>query len=266
MDRIQEAKYIYVDWQDKATATKIVESHDALLLEPIDVNTVEVDIVSYSKIDDGSAGQFAIRLESQTSDDPCVVLANGTLMPLLPVTDPVTGHRWWVEGKTWDKRKGYWLSDIYRGVGEVRIQIGSQTCRVKISTSSFTHQQLERYLTDFQTDFWELILDESSYITAPVQESHRTLLDATALRAITQFMESVGLVLQNPKVELREVQRLKPRKYVRPVPRTFMEMATRGITRSLTSRAYQESWDIPENRYAHYALRKVYRLYMKSSG
>jgi hypothetical protein len=258
--RIHEAKYIQVIWQDQATARKVVESRDSLRLEPIDENTVEVDVVSYSRIDDGRAGQFAIRLDSQALDIPQVELGNGTLMNLLPVTDPVTGLRWWVEGKTWDKQRGHWLSDIYRGVGEVRIQVGSQSCRVKISTSTFTHQQLESYLTDFQTDFWELILDDFSYISAAAKKNHHSLLDETTLRAIARFIECVDLVLQNPKVELREVQRLKPRKDVRPVPRTFMEIATRGSARTMTSRAYQESLDLPENRYAHYALRKVYQI------
>lgn len=260
MGGIQEAKYIQVVWQDRATARKVVESHDSLRLEPIDENTTEVEIVSYSRIDDGTPGQFAVRLDSQSLDVPRVEQANGTSIDLLPLTDPVTGLRWWVEGKTWDKQRGRWLSDIYRGVGEVRIKVGLQSCRVKISTSTFTHQELERYLTDFQTDFWELILDDASYISAASKRSQQNLLDAATLRAIAKFVESVELVLQNPKVELREVQRLKPRKNVRPVPRTFMEMATRGNTRTLTSRAYQESLDLPENRYAHHALRKVYQI------
>lgn len=260
MGRIHEAKYIQVDWHDQETANSIKVSNDALVLESIDNNTVEVDVVCFSRFNDGSAGQFAIRLENHTADIPHVTLADGTSMPLRPVTAPDTGHRWWVEGKTWDKKKSYWCSDIFRGVGEVQIKIGSQTCRVKISTSTFTHQQLEQYLLDFQTDFLELIFDESSYINAPVQHNERTLLDKSALLAISRFVECTELVLKNPKVELREVQRLKPRKYVRPVPRTFMELATRGNTRSLTSRAYLESWDVPENRYAHYTVRKVYQI------
>jgi hypothetical protein len=257
---IQEAKYIQVIWKDQTAARKIVASHDSLRLNPINENTVEVEVVCYSRIDDGSAGQLAIRLGSQAVDVPRVELGNSASMDLLPVTDPVTGLRWWVEGKTWDKRRGRWLSDIYRGVGEVWLRVGVQFCRVKISTSTFTHQQLERYLIDFHTDFWELILDDSSYISAAARRSLQKLLDAATLHAITRFIECVELILKNPKVELREVQRLTPRKDVRPVPRTFMEMSTRGSTRTLTSRAYHESLDLPENRYAHYALRKVYQI------
>ena len=260
MGRIHEAKYIQVDWHDQETASSIKVSNDALVLESIDNNTVEVDVVCFSRFNDGSVGQFAIRLENHISDIPHVTLADGTSMPLRPVTAPDTGHRWWVEGKTWNKKNSYWCSDIYRGVGEVQIKIGSLTCRVKISTSTFTHQQLEQYLLDFQTDFLELIFDKSSYINAPVQHNESTLLDKTALLAISRFIECTELILKTPKVELREVQRLKPRKSVRPVPRTFMELATRGNARMLTSRAYLESWDVPENRYAHYAVRKIYQI------
>jgi len=262
MGRIQEAKYIKVDWQNRETANSIKVSDDALAIESIDDNTVEIDIVCFSSINDGSAGQFAIRLESQTTDIPHVKLGDGTSIALRPVTAPDTGHQWWVEGKTWDKKNGYWCSDIYRGVGEVQIKIGALVCRVNISTSTFTHQQLEQYLLDFKTDFLELIFDQSSYINAPVQHNERTLLDKTTLLAISKFIECTELLLENPKVELREVQQLRPRKSVRPVPRTFMELATRGNARLLTSRAYIESWDVPENRYAHYAVRKIYQITM----
>lgn len=260
MGRIREAKYIQVIWQDQTTARKIVESRDSLRLEPIDENTVEIEVVCYSQIDDGRAGQFAFRLDSQAFDVPRVELANGTSMALLAVIDPVTGLRWWVEGKTWDKQHSRWLSDIYRGVGEVQIKIGSHSCRVKVSSSKFSYQELEHYLRDFKTDFWELILDDSSYISAATKISKKNLLDEATLRSIAKFIECVESVLRKPKVELREAQSLKPRKDVRPVPRTFMEMSTRGSTRTLTSRAYQESWDLPENRYAHYALRRVYQI------
>lgn len=260
MGSIREAKYIQVIWQDQATAKKIVESHEALELELVDENTIQVEIVSYSQIDDGSQGQFAIRLDSQSDDVPRFVLENGSSMDLLPVSDPVTGFCWWVEGKTWDKLRGRWLSDIYRGAGQVWIQVGTHTCRVNISSSTFTHQQLECYLTDFQTDFWELVLDDTSYISGAAKRTQHNLLDEATLRAIAKFIECVDFVLQKPKVELREIQRLKPRKDVRPVPRTFMELSTRGSSRTLTSRAYQETLDVPENRYAHYALRKVYQI------
>jgi hypothetical protein len=115
MAGIQEAKNIHVFWQDKATARKIVESHDTLLLEPIDDITVEVDVVSYSEIDDGSAGQFAIRLDSQTLDIPSVKLANGTSMDLLPVTDLMSGLRWWgqISGECGFGYEGVFQPDLF---------------------------------------------------------------------------------------------------------------------------------------------------------
>ena len=260
MGIIHDAKYIQVVWQNRTTAKKVTESRDSLRLEEAGENTVEVEVVSYSQIDDGSSGQFAIRLDSQAADVPSVELGDGTTVSLVPAIDPATGIRWWVEGKTWDERRGHWLSDIYRGVGEVCIRVGIQSCRVKVSASTFTHQDLKQYLADFQTGFWELILDDASYTTGGARRNRQNLLDEATLRAISAFIKSVGSVLKNPKAELREVQHLKPRKEVRPVARTFMEMSTRGGSRMLTSRAYQESLDVPENRYAHYALRKVYQI------
>lgn len=260
MGGIREARYIQVIWQDQTSAKKLVESRDCLRLEPVDGTTVGVDVVSYSQLDSGQAGQFAIRLDSDAADVPRVELGDGTWMDLRPVTNPATGVRWWVEGRTWDDRGRRWLSDIYRGAGTVRIQAAAWTCLVRVSASTFTHAELERYLRDFQTGFWELILDDTSYLGAAARRDRQTLLDGTTLRAIGRFTECIDVILRSPKAELREVQRPKPRREVRPVARTFMEMAARGSGAMLTSRAYEESLDVPENRYAHHALRRVYQI------
>ena len=260
MGEILEAKYIHIIWQDKTTAKKIVESIDPLEIESIDLTTCQVDIVSYSKINDGSQGQFAIRLKNESTEVPYFILGNNTRLNLLPVHDPVTGICWWVEGKTWDNKSQRWLSDIYRGAGQVKIQVGSYSCLINISSSTFTHQQLEGYLRDFRSDFWELILDDSSYISGAAKHVQNGQVDEDTLQAIRKFIECINLILQKPKAELREIQCLKPQKEVRPVPRTFMELSTRGHSRTLTSRGYQESLDVPDNRYAHYILRRVYLI------
>ncbi len=260
MSSVLEAKYIHIIWQDKINARKIVESLDALELESVDDKTVKVEIVNYSRIEHGSQGQFAIRLASHSSDVPRFLLENGSTLDMHPVVDPITGQRWWVEGTKWDNQRERWLSDIYRGVGQVTIQMGANICIVNISSSTFSLQQLDSYLQDFRNDFWELILDESSYISGAAKQSQYNLVGKSILQAIPVFIAAVDRVLQKPKVELKEVQSLKPYREVRPVPRTFMELSTRGPSKMLTSRAYKESLDVPENRYAHYAVLKVFQI------
>jgi len=256
-----EAKYINIFWRDQSHAKKIVECDKPIDIEELSLNKYRLDAICYSTIDNDRAGQFAIRiLDKNVKQAPCFLLNDGNEIQLLPVNDPVTSRTWWIEGDTWDKRANRWQSRIYRSVGKVNLKIGSISCEIDISASTFSYDELELYLKCFRNDFWELILDESSYIRGAGKLTEYGQVDESALRAISKFIEHVEKILAKPKVELRETQRLEPRKKNKPVPRTFMELSTKGDGRFLTSRAHIESLDVPENRYIHYTVQKVYLI------
>jgi hypothetical protein len=256
-----EAKYVNITWHDKHTALKIVEAIQPIEVQSIDNNQFELDVINYSKIENGKQGILAFRLlDTKETARPYFLLEDGTKIELLPFKDNQTKKTWWIEGSSWDSKSRRWHSRIYRSVGAVSLHLLNSEYTIHISTSSFTSDQLEDYLVDFRNDLWELILDDSSYVKGAGKISQDDGVDEATLKAITQYLDNVALVLKKSKVELRESQELAPRKSVKPVPRTFMELVTKGDGKYLTSRATIESKDVPENRYVHYTLQRVYLI------
>ncbi|ELV8629684.1 hypothetical protein QNE64_002304 [Vibrio vulnificus] len=101
---------------------------------------------------------------------------------------------------------------------------------------------------------WELILDENSHITGDAKNSQVAAIDQEALSLVASILTNAQTILKKPKVELKEVQALKPAKEVRPVPRTFMEICAKGSRKHLTSRASEPSYNVPENQYVLYVV------------
>ena len=260
MNRVFEAKYINITWQDKDRALKIVESDQALEIIEASPIAFEIDVVSYSKIEGGKQGQLAFRMLNDETVTPYFKRASGKDLPLKSFKDNVSGKTWWVEGDNWDKISKRWQSNIYRSAGAATVQLGSVSCDVHISASTFTYEDLNQYLIDFRHDLWELILNDSSYIKGAGKLTGVDSVDKDSVNVIHDYISYVDEVLKNPKVELRELQKKLPRKKVKPVPRTFMELSSKGDTRFLTSRASIESLNVAENRYVLYTLERVYLI------
>ncbi|WP_299312918.1 DUF2357 domain-containing protein [uncultured Halomonas sp.] len=256
MDLPFEAKYINVIWHDKRHAKKVIESKVAIKLNYVKESHFALDVVNYSKIEYGKQGQFAVSFLDQSIDDePFFVLENGEKVKMIPVKDPITRKIWWIEGSDWDGSR--WHSRIYRSVGKAYLYIGCVKCEINISTSTFTHKDLELYLQDFRNDLYELILDDSSYIKGGGKLTDEVKIDGMMLLAISNLTDSVRDILSNLKVQLSETQHLMPRRKARPVPKTFVEISSKGYYRQLTSRSYKENYDISENRYVHFVVKRV---------
>lgn len=161
---------------------------------------------------------------------------------------------WWVEPAHWDAKQRVWRSEARRTAGQITFVIGNSTLKLDIDISEQTKSDLSRYLSDFKADLWELILDENSHITGDAKNSQVAAIDQEALSLVASILSNAQTILKKPKVELKEIQALKPAKEVRPVPRTFMEICTKGSRKHLTSRASEPSYNVPENQYVLYVV------------
>lgn len=262
MNPIIEVKYINVTWADKNTALSILKSEN-IQINFIDDLTYQIDAITYSKITERIPGQIAFHiLGDEKYTIPYFEINEQEQSHLIPITDNETSKVWWIENGTYDRKNKKRDSPICRHAGEVILNIANITCIVQINSSSFTYDDLRLYLDDFQNDFWYLILKENSYIRGERlrEDNQATLLDSSATKVISNFIDFVTKVINNPKKELREIQSLKEIKKVRPVPRTFMEIATKGYKKLLTSRDYRDSYNVAENKYIYYITDKIYIL------
>lgn len=254
-----EIKYIEVQWYDKETVTKVTESMVSLSTEYNDeIECFECETTIYPNTQE-LRGQLAVRFLVSKSVNPYIDLPNGEAQHLSPIKDIDTGITWWGVKDSWDKKNKYWRHTGINTAGTLKLILQEQECHVLIGSVDFTRDQLETYLSSFKDDLWELILDDSSSIQAD-RPSDGIGVNDEVIDCISHLISHAEKVQNNPKVELREIQTLKPRKAVKPVNRTFMELVSKTNQRYLTSRATTPSYNVAENRYVLFALERSYRI------
>ena len=254
-----EIKYIEVQWYDKETVTKVTESLNSLSPEYNDeIECFECETTIYPNTK-GLRGQLAVRFLNNKPVNPYIELPDGEALHLSPIKDIDTGKIWWILKNSWDKKNKYWRHIGINTAGTLKLILQEQACHVLIGSVDFTRDQLEIYLSSFKDDLWELILDDSSSIQADRPNGGIDVNDKV-IECIHHLISHAEKVLKNPKVELREIQTLKPRKVVKPVNRTFMELVSKTNQRFLTSRATTPSHNVAENRYVLFALERCYRI------
>lgn len=256
-----EVKYLDITWYDKNTVVSIIESFVPLKLEFEDtLKHFTCNTVIYPKSDGVKHGQLAFRLLTKSSSPPYFEGADGQRTPLKKVIDKDTGKTWWVEADVWLKDNKRWAGKAHRTAGNIKAYLSGQICQIVIGSFEFTAEQLNLYLADFKSDLWELILDENSYVTGKAKKVQDGGISEESIQLINNILSHAQNILKKPKSELREIQTLKPRKLVRPVNRTFMELATKGERKFLTSRATESSYNVPENRYVLFALQRIHKI------
>lgn len=261
MDAKFEIRFLDVTWYDRDTVLLIRESIVPLTVE-FDSKTQGFlcNTVIYPKVDGIKHGQLAFRFLTNDGCQPYIQALDGAKIPLKCIVDKESGKEWWIEGNYWIASDKCWDSKAYRTAGKLLVNLGEQHCQINIGSSEFTAQQLDRYLSDFKSDLWELILDEGSYVTGSAKKVLDGGVSEDTIHILSTVLEHAQRVLKNPKVELREIQALKPRKKVKPVNRTFMELVTTSGSLLLTSRATSPSYNVPENRYVLFVLERIYKI------
>jgi hypothetical protein len=256
-----EIKFLDVTWYDRDTVLLIKESIVPLKVEfDSETQIFLVNTVIYPKVDGIKHGQLAFRYLTNDSRQPHIQALDGAKISLKCILDKENDKEWWIEGNCWLTSDKCWDSRAYRTAGKLLVILGDQFCQINIGSSDFTAQQLDNYLSDFKSDLWELILDESSYVTGSAKKVLDGGVSEDSIHIISTVLEHAQQILKNPKAELREIQTLKSRKNVKPVNRTFMELATKSGNRLLTSRASTPSYNVPENRYVLFVLERIYKI------
>lgn len=261
MNPFFEIKYLELNWYDQKTLTKVTESLISLDTEYDEEHDLfRAETTIYPKVKGVKKGLLGIRFINQKSDTPYIEMPNGEKNYLTSIIDPETNLIWWIAKDRWIKEHKQWSSIAPNIVGTVRFILQGKPCEIAINGSDFTVDQLDQYLRTFKDDLWELILDESSAVQAKAKSAQTIGIGEDAIDCIAHLVDHAQKVLKNPKVELREIQTLKPRKEVKPVNRTFMELSTKSNQKFLTSRATEPSYNVSENRYVLFALERCYRI------
>lgn len=266
MQPIFEAKYLAIKWFDKDTVSSVTESINPIKIELENATSYHMEVQAYKRIENGFDGQVAFRMFDSTSDiQPYLIDANGDNINLLKIIDPNTKKVWWIEDGNWSNQYKCKMSELWNHAGRATAYFGNIVCSTDIRTISFTAKQLNLYLEDFKNDFWWLILKKNSLTQVEGRNNNEQIkiLNKETINLIQEFIKHIQNILKTPKKELKEIQGVKDFKKVKPVAKTFMEIATGGMKRKLTSRDTIESYNVAENRYIHYTLFQVYTIVLK---
>jgi hypothetical protein len=261
-----EIKYLGLGWYKPTVLTHVTESMCPL---PLDFDEQHehftTETMIYPSLDNMPQGQYTsrgllgLRLldnEDNEESEPYVELANGEQKKMSLIQDPASGKSWWIIKDRWRDDHQQWQGLVPNRMGIMTLVVGQQRCEITTHHHDFSYEELTKYLDTFKQDLWELILDDSSPMRADVNKLQGIGIDANAVNAVDKLLKHAHNILQEPKQELREVQTLKPRTQVKPVTKTFKELATKTNQRLLTSRASQPTFNVPENRYVLYALER----------
>jgi hypothetical protein len=257
-----ELRLIHVDWADKNDVASIESARHSI---PLQRNASDefysAEVPAYPEIEGFGHGQLAVSTDSDTTPQ---IESTGESIPMGSVLDSATGEEWWIEKGEWKSvssspvAPGYHDAPSCRHGGTVLLHIGNQRCRVHFTPPGFSKKEFDDLLSDFQDECWQLILSKESYTTAP-KESESTVPGEEFIEHAREVLQAAKRVLKRPQRELREVQSLQRTSRVRPVPRTFKELASKGWTRKVTGRDHRPDYDTPENQYVASIIERLLR-------
>ena len=251
-----DVRYLDIKWSDEHTVLKIDYSQNSLSIESHKDHS-SLESITFKKYQP----RLGIRiLDKNVLHAPFFVISDTNTKELLPVVDPTTHETWWIESSSWDNSKKLHHSEIYRTVGSVSIKVQNKTLKVINNSLEFTVNELEDYLRDFKNDLWMLILNEQSYVKGAIEKESPNIFHPEMINFLHDYADAIEGIVKKPTNELKEIQVERPKRSVKPVNRTFMELAVRGNPKYLTSRASYESFDTPDNRYIHHTLKRVLYL------
>lgn len=252
-----EARYLMIDWQSEGVAREIKvaphpleverDANDGLSVE----STIFNDFHPWLGIRLAPTPEQAVPALEEVV--PVFVTALGQETPMLRIADHLGGGHWWLQHDGWDHSSKRHLSELHRSAGVYEFRIGELTLRVENRFSSFGRADIQAYIDDFRGDLLWMIMNDSAAATASGTGAGAGAGAELAL-ALKALHAASRRVLASPAVTIREGQAPQPMSKLRPNTATFREYSRNPTARLLTGRVFNESADIPENRYLRHMM------------
>lgn len=243
-----EARYLMIDWQSEGVARDIKAAPQALEIERDANGDLSVETTVFNDFHPW----LGMRLELASDDTvPVFVSASGEETPMLRIADQQSGGHWWLQHSGWDPLNKRHLSELHRSAGAYLIRLGELTLRVENRLSGFGRADIQAYIDDFRGDLLWMIMNETAAATASGQGTGTGAELAAALKTLHA---AASRVLASPAISIREGNALQSMAKLRPNIATFREYLRNPAARQLRGRVFNESADIPENRYLRHML------------
>jgi hypothetical protein len=251
-----DIRYLDIVWNADQSVLKVEESN-----QPVDLKRVDQywlgDTVTYPQ----KYFYLGICTTDKPLYEPYLKLTNDETSPLMPVKVPGDDKVWWIQKGHWDAKYNKFQSSLYRTAGRIEISAQHETIMLENHTVNFSVADLEYYLSDLKGKLWMLMLDSKSASKVNIQKETPSVFSDDVIKLFGDLASSFEAIIKKPHVTLSEIQEKLPRRLVKPVTKTFREIATHSSPKLLTSRSFQESYNTAENRFIHHlAFRTLYLL------
>ncbi|KQB53706.1 hypothetical protein AQS70_09685 [Pseudomonas endophytica] len=257
-----EVRYLMINWQSEGVARDIKAAPHALEIERDASGELSVESTVFNDFHPW----LGIRLESALDNTiPVFVSASGEETPMLRIADQQGCGQWWLQHDGWDPLNKRHFSELHRSAGAYFIRLGNLRLRIENRLSSFGRADIQAYINDFRGDLLWMIMNDAAAATASGQGPGSGAELAVALKALNA---ASNRVLASPAVDIREGQAPQSIAKLRPNAATFHEYLRNPAARYFTGRVFNESADIPENRYVRHMLAvalKVAAAYMSAA-
>lgn len=251
-----DIRYLDIVWNSDQSVIKVEESDQPIELERVD-QYWRGDSITYPQ----KYFYIGLCVTDTLIYEPYLKLSNNESSPLVPIKVSGVDKTWWIQKGEWDKKHQKYLSTIYRTAGRVEFSVQNETVILENHTVNFSVSDLEYYLSDLKGKLWMIMFDNNSASKVSIQKETPTVFSNDVVKLFGDLVSSFEAIVKNPHLTLSEIQEKLPKRSVKPVTKTFREIATHSFPKLLTSRSYQESYNTPENRVVHYlAIRTLYLL------
>jgi hypothetical protein len=248
-----EARYLDVQWRGPGAVTRVSASVEPLLILE-EAGTWKMD----AHVFNGYQSRIGFRILDKTlAHPPYFIVGHGVHEDLFPIVDPATSDTWWIESSGWDAGRQRHNSRLQRTVGEAVVCVQGVQVTIRNHSLNFTVDELDAFLGDFKSDLWALIFSPGGTVRGKVEKGVPNVLGQDLFQALLEFAGAAEKIAAHLEVALAEVVEKRPLRAVRPLGKTFVELAVRSHARQLSSRGFVESPDTPANRYVHYLLRRL---------
>lgn len=254
MEAIFELRIIHVSWTRDKKVISITKALNSLELNYDTSLGFIAETWAYPHLENALPGQLAVRVFSN-SCNPKKINANGESEDLLQIIDPITHEKWWIENGSW-KKECYLDAPSHRHTGKMKLTIGEQSCSISIHVPGFSLEEIDSILSDFRDSCWQLVLKDDSPFLVEDHSQTKEISEDFILHLI-KFIRLAEKIYVSPKNELKEKQIVQSIDKAHPIPRTFMDIATKGSPKRVASRGHYQSSNIPENRYVLGLIEKI---------
>ncbi|MGL4734247.1 MAG: nuclease domain-containing protein [Enterovibrio sp.] len=251
-----DIRYLDIMWNSDRSVLKVEESDQPIELEKINQHW-QGDSITYPK----KYFYIGICITDNIIYEPYLKLSNNKSSPLMPIKVPGVDKTWWIQKGEWDHKRNKYLASLYHTAGRVEISVQNETVILDNHTVNFSVSDLEYYLSDLKGKLWMLMLDNKSASKVSIQKETPSVFSDDVIKIFGDLASSFEAIVKKPHISLSEIQEKLPKRSVKPVTKTFREIATHPSIKLLTSRSYKESYNTPENRFIHHlATRALFLL------